>query len=131
MSARCAAREARRCGAPGRYISTLGDVFPALGTPGSGDDTADWTARAAAFVPPVLPESPAFQQALDLARTLARQGDTDEAWTVIETALPHWHSDSPHRIAPVILLTDPVLSDLITPDRARRIVTTPRGEGRG
>lgn len=118
-------------GAPGWYISTLGDVLPALGTPGSGDDTADWIARAAAFVPPVLPESPAFQQALDLARTLARQGDTDESWTVIETALPHWHSDSPHRIAPVILLTDPVLGDLITPHRARRIVTMPRGEGSG
>ncbi|GAA3370802.1 hypothetical protein GCM10017744_096030 [Streptomyces antimycoticus] len=49
---------------------------------------------------------------------------------MIEAALPHWHSDSPHRIAPVVLLTDPAFREVITPARARRVVTTPRGEFR-
>ena len=78
------------------------------------------------FVPPILPEPPAFQTALDQARQLLRDGSPDAAWAAVQAALPGWRSDSPHRIAPVILLTDPQLRHLITPDRARTIVTTPR-----
>ncbi|MFA1538835.1 hypothetical protein [Actinomadura monticuli] len=33
-------------------------------------------------------------------------------------------------VPPVVLLTDPVLRDLITPERARTIATTPRGNNR-
>ncbi|MGW5695115.1 hypothetical protein ACWEWX_30475, partial [Streptomyces asiaticus] len=80
--------------------------------------------------PPVLPESRTFQQALDLARALADRGATDQSWAVLEAALPHWHCDSPHRIAPVVLLTDPAFREVVTPARARRVVTTPRGEFR-
>ncbi|GAA2600638.1 hypothetical protein GCM10010399_34310 [Dactylosporangium fulvum] len=80
------------------------------------------------FVPPLLPEPPAFQAALDHARRLLQDGSPDEAWAAVQTALPGWRSDSPHRIAPVILLTDPQLRLLITPERARTIVTTPRGD---
>jgi hypothetical protein len=81
--------------------------------------------RLAAFTPPVLPEPPAFQRALDEARALVGNGDPDGAWEVIEAALPAWHSDSPTRVAPVILLVDPVLNTLITPARSRRIVRVP------
>ncbi|MGW7615734.1 SMI1/KNR4 family protein [Streptomyces antimycoticus] len=141
---RCAAEE--WTGTPGGYVSALGDILPGLpdgvdGVVGAGgvstgsaaaegDDTAAWVARAAAFVPPALPESRTFQQALDLARALADRGAIDQSWAVIEAALPHWHSDSPHRIAPVVLLTDPAFREVITPARARRVVTTPRGEFR-
>ncbi|MDT5024627.1 MAG: hypothetical protein QOE61_1053 [Micromonosporaceae bacterium] len=104
----------------------LGDILPKLPT-STGDERADWQARVARFVPPTLPEPPTFQRALDRARILARAGATDEAWTVIETALPDWHSDSPYRIAPVIVLTDPAFRDVITPERARQIARTPRG----
>jgi hypothetical protein len=48
-------------------------------------------------------------------------GATDDTWTVIEAALPHWHPESPYRIAPVILLTDPAFRDMITAHRARSI----------
>ena len=82
--------------------------------------------RLAAFTPPVLPEPPAFQHALDEARALVAAGDPDGAWAVIEAALPAWHSDSPTRVAPVVLLIDPVLNTLITPARSRRIVRVPR-----
>ncbi|MCG0287244.1 SMI1/KNR4 family protein [Streptomyces sp. PSAA01] len=141
---RCAAEE--WTGAPGGYVSALDDILPRLpdgvdgvvgaggvsagGAATEGDDTAAWVARAAAFVPPALPESRTFQQALDLARALADRGAIDQSWAVIEAALPHWHADSPHRIAPVVLLTDPAFREVITPARARRVVTTPRGEFR-
>ncbi|ATL80521.1 SMI1/KNR4 family protein [Streptomyces malaysiensis subsp. malaysiensis] len=141
---RCAAEE--WTGAPGGYLPALGDILPRLpegvdgvvgaggvaagGAATEGDDTAAWMARAAAFAPQALPESRTFQQALDLARALADRGATDQSWAVIEAALPHWHGDSPHRIAPVVLLTDPAFREVITPARARRVVTTPRGEFR-
>ncbi|QKW37502.1 hypothetical protein HUT06_28730 [Actinomadura sp. NAK00032] len=79
------------------------------------------------FVPTPLPEPPDFQEALHQARTLVQTGATDHAWSVLAAALPRWHSDSPYRIAPVVPLTDPVLRDLVTPERARTIVSTPRG----
>ncbi|WP_436532837.1 SMI1/KNR4 family protein [Actinoplanes sp. HUAS TT8] len=79
------------------------------------------------FAPPVLPEAPLFQAALDRARELVHADRPDEAWQVIVQALPAWSSDSPHRIAPVILLTDPDLCHLITRERAQIVIRTPRG----
>ncbi|MFE9912635.1 SMI1/KNR4 family protein [Streptomyces clavifer] len=96
-----------------------------------GKPVTDWIPHAAASAPPTLPESPVFQEALEAARTIALSGATDDAWSIIETALPHWHSESPHRIAPVVLLTDPAFREVITAPRARLVVTTPRGEERG
>lgn len=89
--------------------------------------TDDEIERIDRFTPPLLPEPPYFQTALERGRQLLRDGSPDQAWTVLESALPGWHSDSPHRIAPVILLIDPTLRHLITPERARAIVMTPRG----
>jgi hypothetical protein len=77
-------------------------------------------------VPPVLPEAPEFQRALDNARVLIAAGDHAVAWEVIRRALPLWRSDSFYRIAPVILRVDPVFRAVVTPDRYRTIVTTPR-----
>ncbi|WP_449487421.1 SMI1/KNR4 family protein, partial [Streptomyces griseorubiginosus] len=108
-------------------LEILGRLVPELGF-SAGESNDDWIERAAAHVPPQLPEPPAFQQALDLARALAEQGQDEEAWNVIEAALPHWRSDNPHRIAPVILLTDPVLRDVVTPRRAQLVVRIPRGK---
>jgi hypothetical protein len=73
------------------------------------------------------PEPPEFTAALDRARELVRRGDTEAAWAVVAEAVPRWHSDDPLRIAPLALLTDPVLGQLITPQRAAWIVTTPKG----
>ena len=81
-------------------------------------------------MPPPLPELPDFQQALHRARTLAQDEATDRAWSILEAALPQWHSDSPYRIAPVVLLANPTLRDLVTPERVRTIVTTPRRNNR-
>jgi hypothetical protein len=88
-------------------------------------------ARAARYVPPVLPEAPGFQQALDQARHLAAAGDHDAAWAVIEPALPLWEPDSPYRIAPVVLRVDPAFRPVVTPERCRTIVGTPHGATAG
>lgn len=84
--------------------------------------TEDELAAPERFVPPVLPEPPAFQAALERARALADDGALDAAWAVVLAALPGWRSDSPHRIAPVVLLTDPRLRPVVTPERARAVV---------
>ena len=100
-------------------IGPYRDLFEGILTPAELD-------RIETFVPPLLTEPPAFVDALDEARRLTRAGRPDEAWDVLEAAIPAWHSDSPHRFAPVVLLTDRELRRLLTPERTRLIVTTPR-----
>ncbi|WP_329459075.1 SMI1/KNR4 family protein [Streptomyces sp. NBC_01497] len=126
---RCAAAD--RPGAAGWAARVLGDFLPDLpGLPLTATGAAigpAWEEWATRYQAPPLPEPPAFQQALDTARLLASRGSGDEAWTVIELALPAWQAASPHRIAPVVLLTDPVLAPVMTPRRARAVVFTARG----
>ncbi|GIE81910.1 hypothetical protein Aph02nite_78600 [Actinoplanes philippinensis] len=69
-----------------------------------------------------------FTAALEQARELARSGDTEAAWSVVAAAVPKWHSGDPLRIAPLALLTDPILRSLVTPQRATWIVTTARSD---
>ncbi|GAB3211218.1 SMI1/KNR4 family protein [Marinactinospora thermotolerans] len=90
----------------------------------SGGATADPDAW---IVARRVPEPPAFERALETARALAAEGRGDDAWTVVRRALPDWTPTSPNRVAPVVLLTDPALRDVVTPDRAREVVSTPRG----
>ncbi|GAA3715938.1 SMI1/KNR4 family protein [Streptomyces tremellae] len=126
---RCAAQA--RPGSAGLSARFLADAlpgFPGLPVDATGDATVPaWEAWAAAYDAPPLPEPPAFEAALETARGLARGGRTDEAWAVIEEALPAWRPLSPHQVAPVVLLTDPVLRPVLTPRRARAVVCTPRG----
>ncbi|WP_433083909.1 SMI1/KNR4 family protein [Dactylosporangium sp. CA-052675] len=77
---------------------------------------------------PAASEPPEFAAALEQAREPARRGDTEAAWSVVAVAVPRWRSDDPLRIAPVTLLTDPVLSPLVTPQRAAWIASTPKGQ---
>lgn len=74
-----------------------------------------------------VPEAPAFEQALETARSLAAGGAADEAWETIRQALPQWYPTAENRIAPTVLLTDPALREVVTPRRAREVVHTARG----
>ncbi|MET9388725.1 SMI1/KNR4 family protein [Streptomyces sp. NPDC002928] len=65
------------------------------------------------------------------ARESARWGATDAAWRVLRDALPLWEAPGPLLIAPIGLLADPVLGPLITPERGREILATPRAGERG
>ncbi|MFD4700913.1 SMI1/KNR4 family protein [Streptomyces niveus] len=76
-------------------------------------------------------ESPGpFGEAIVAAREQASRGDTDGAWRTVEAALPDWEPYGDDHIAPVGLLADPLLGPIVTPERGRRVLSTPRGAGR-
>lgn len=61
----------------------------------------------------------------------AREALCEEAWPELRAALRLWRPLSEDHIAPISLLADPVLARLITPDRGRVILATPRGADPG
>ncbi|MGW2636986.1 SMI1/KNR4 family protein, partial [Streptomyces sp. NPDC001348] len=68
----------------------------------------------------------AWGRAVAEARESARWGATDAAWRLLREALPRWEAPGPSLIAPIGLLADPVLGSLVTPERGREILATPR-----
>lgn len=60
------------------------------------------------------------------ARELARWGNTDGAWRQIRSGLPHWEPPATGLLAPLGLLADPLLAPVVTPERSRELLTTPR-----
>ncbi|QEU97242.1 SMI1/KNR4 family protein [Streptomyces kanamyceticus] len=68
-----------------------------------------------------------FGRAVEEARGLARWGDTEGAWRVIAAAVPAWVPYGDDHVAPFGLLGDPLLGPLVTPERGRQLLTTPRG----
>ncbi|WP_406723675.1 hypothetical protein WJ438_01925 [Streptomyces sp. GD-15H] len=87
------------------------------------DAVRDGTHR---YAPPGL-----WGRAVAEARKAARWGATDAAWRVLRDALPRWEAPGPLLIAPIGLLADPVLGPLITAERRREILATPRSGQRG
>ncbi|MFD0415632.1 SMI1/KNR4 family protein [Streptomyces sp. NPDC127108] len=74
-----------------------------------------------------VPRGP-FGDAVRTAREQARWGETDAAWRTLLAALPEWRPLGPDHLAPVGLLADPLLGPLLTPERGRVLLSTPRGE---
>ncbi|ORT57165.1 SMI1/KNR4 family protein [Streptomyces sp. CB03238] len=72
-----------------------------------------------------------FGEAVERARELARWGDTDGAWRTLRNALPLWEPLGPDHLAPLGWVADPVLGPLLTPERGRELLSTPRGGQRG
>ncbi|MEU6810192.1 SMI1/KNR4 family protein [Streptomyces sp. NPDC046831] len=68
-----------------------------------------------------------FGEAVEQARDLARWGNTDEAWWTLMSALPLWEPLGPDHLAPLGWVADPVLGPLLTPERGRELLSTPRG----
>ncbi|MFI0266956.1 SMI1/KNR4 family protein [Streptomyces luteogriseus] len=67
-----------------------------------------------------------FGEAVGRARELARWGDTDGAWRTLIDALPLWEPLGPDHLAPLGWVADPVLGPLLTPERGRQLLSTPR-----
>ncbi|MEU3959899.1 SMI1/KNR4 family protein [Streptomyces buecherae] len=67
-----------------------------------------------------------FGRAVEQAREQARWGETDAAWRTLRAALPAWRPLGPDHLAPVGLGADPLLGPLLTPDRGRELLATPR-----
>ncbi|AVH60372.1 MULTISPECIES: SMI1/KNR4 family protein [Streptomyces] len=72
-----------------------------------------------------------FGRAVEEAREQARWGDTDAAWHTLRAALPEWRPVGPDHLAPFGLCGDPLLGPLITPERGRELLATPRAGQRG
>ncbi|WP_200307953.1 SMI1/KNR4 family protein [Streptomyces adelaidensis] len=68
-----------------------------------------------------------FGEAVERARELARWGDTDGAWRTLRDAAPLWEPLGPDHLAPLGWVADPVLGPLLTPERGRELLSTPRG----
>ncbi|MFH9059889.1 SMI1/KNR4 family protein [Streptomyces coeruleorubidus] len=68
-----------------------------------------------------------FGEAVERARELARWGDTDGAWRTLRNAVPLWEPLGPDHLAPLGWVADPVLGPLLTPERGRELLSTPRG----
>lgn len=68
-----------------------------------------------------------FDHAVTVARIQARRGDAAKAWQTLQAQLTQWWPLDAAQVAPVILLTDPWLSPLMTPARCREVLETPRG----
>ncbi|APS19106.1 cell wall assembly protein [Streptomyces sp. Tue 6075] len=68
-----------------------------------------------------------FGEAVDRARESARWGDTDGAWRTMLDALPLWQPLGPDHLAPLGWVADPLLGPLLTPERGRALLSTPRG----
>ncbi|WHM41077.1 SMI1/KNR4 family protein [Streptomyces sp. BPTC-684] len=72
-----------------------------------------------------------FGKAVERARELARWGDTDGAWRTLMDALPLWQPLGPDHLAPLGWVADPLLGPLLTPERGRELLSTPRGRQTG
>lgn len=68
-----------------------------------------------------------YGEAAERARELARWGDSDGAWRTLTDALPLWERLGPDHLAPLGWVADPVLGPLLTPERGRELLSTPRG----
>ncbi|MGW8742585.1 SMI1/KNR4 family protein [Streptomyces sp. WAC 04229] len=68
-----------------------------------------------------------FGEQVERARELARWGDTDGAWRTLRRALPLWEPLGPDHLAPLGWIADPFLGPLLTPERGRELLSTPRG----
>ncbi|UJW35519.1 SMI1/KNR4 family protein [Saccharothrix sp. AJ9571] len=56
----------------------------------------------------------------------ALAGDPDAVWPSVQAALTRWRPRTADHIAPIALLTDPVLASTLTADRGRALLSQPR-----
>jgi hypothetical protein len=73
------------------------------------------------------PEAMDFDQAVAAARGLVGRGDNDRVWEILVSRLGSWWPVDDAQVAPVVLLIDPALRQLATPERCAMVLATPRG----
>jgi hypothetical protein len=69
----------------------------------------------------------AWQAAEYIAPIYVRRGNANKAWETIEANLKTWWPVDHAQVAPLVLLTNEHLEALMTPERCRIVLTTPRG----
>lgn len=73
------------------------------------------------------PKAGSFAMVREAAGLLAADGEADAAWALIASRLGDWWPVDVAQVAPVELLTDPLVRELVTKDRAAAVLATPRG----
>jgi hypothetical protein len=69
----------------------------------------------------------AWQAAEYVAAIYVRRGRSETAWAVIEPNLEYWWPVDHAQVTPLVLLTNEHLQTLMTPERCRLVLSTPRG----
>jgi hypothetical protein len=67
-----------------------------------------------------------FEQACWVARALVRRGEKERAWAILESRLCGWYPVDAAQVLPIVLLFDPWLAPLMTPERRALVLKTPR-----
>jgi hypothetical protein len=70
-----------------------------------------------------------FEQTVFVTEALIKKKDLKGAWSFLEPRLKDWWPLDEAEVAPVILLLNPELKRLMTPERCERVLATPRGSG--
>ncbi|KAJ7350198.1 hypothetical protein OS493_037778 [Desmophyllum pertusum] len=65
-----------------------------------------------------------FDNVMDVAKLLAKDGKDSLAWEVISKKLKTWQPYENHEVAPIDLLNDDVLFDLMSPQRCEAVLST-------
>jgi hypothetical protein len=69
----------------------------------------------------------AWQAAEYVAPIYVRRGNLAAAWTAIGPNLKHWWPVDHAQVTPLMLLTNEHLETILTPERCRLVLSTPRG----
>ena len=75
------------------------------------------------------PQDMSFTDAVYVGRYMATHCKTDEAWKLIQEKLPDWIADDPAQVAPVVLIVDRDLQDMMTLERCTEVLRTARSDG--
>lgn len=67
-----------------------------------------------------------FEAAVQRAKSLCRGGRSDDAWAHVIQAVPRWFSIRLDQLAPTPLIADPDLGPIITAERGRELLGSPR-----
>ena len=78
---------------------------------------------------PTMPRP--WVDAVFVARWLAHRGKAEEAWRTLEAHVASWWQLYYFDVVPMVLVTDRTLTQLLTPERAEKILATPRGDQAG
>ena len=68
-----------------------------------------------------------WQAAEYVGSVYVRRGNPEAAWAAIEANLKHWWPVDHAQVAPLGVLTNGYLEKLMTPERCRLVLSTPRG----
>ena len=69
----------------------------------------------------------AWQAAEYVAPIYVHRGNPAAAWAALEPNFKHWWPVDTAQVTPLLLLTDPYLDTLMTPERCLLVLSTPRG----